>query len=88
MEIDDSSEMKDYFMQAGWQPSEDHWNFKRGADGKPIRDENRKFIKTTPKIQNAGQICPNLLEIEGEIPKKVVRFLSYRNRLGVVHGLA
>ena len=86
MEIDDSSEMKDYFMQAGWQPSEDHWNFKRGADGKPIRDENRKFIKTTPKIQNAGQICPNLLEIEGEIPKKVVRFLSYRNRLGVVHG--
>ena len=24
MEIDDSSEMKDYFMQAGWQPSEDH----------------------------------------------------------------
>lgn len=86
MEIDDNVEMKDYFIKAGWKPSEDHWNFKKGPDGKPIRDENNKFIKTTPKIQHAGQLCPNLQKLDGEIPRKVVKFLSYRNRLGVVKG--
>lgn len=38
------------------------------------------------RIQHQGAICPNLLKIEGDIPKKVVKFLSYRNRKGVVEG--
>lgn len=87
MEIEDSAELKDWFIQNGWAPHEDFWNFKKDPNtGKPIRDEKGKFIKTTPKIQHQGQICPNLLKIEGEIPKKVVKFLSYRNRKGVVEG--
>jgi hypothetical protein len=86
MEIEDSKELKQYFLESGWKPSDDFWNFKRGPDGKPERDAKGKLIKTTPKIQHQGQICPNLLEIEGEIPKKVVKFLSLRNRKGVVEG--
>lgn len=86
MEISDNVELKDYFLEAGWKPSDDHWNFKKGPDGKPIRDEKGKQIPTTPKIQNAGNICPNLLKLNGEVPSKVVRYLSLRNRLGVVTG--
>jgi hypothetical protein len=86
MEIDDNAELKDYFIESGWRPSDDYWNLKKGPDGKPERDALGKVIKTTPKIQIAGVIDPALLEIEGEIPKKVVKFLSYRNRLGVVQG--
>lgn len=86
MEIEDSKELKQYFLESGWKPSDDFWNFKRGPDGKPERDAKGKLIRTTPKIQHQGQICPNLLEIEGEIPKKVVKFLSLRNRKGVVEG--
>ena len=86
MEIEDSKELKQYFLESGWKPSDDFWNFKRGPDGKPERDAKGKLIKTTPKIQHQGQICPNLLKIEGEIPKKVVKFLSLRNRKGVVEG--
>jgi hypothetical protein len=87
MEIDDNVELKDWFTQAGWIPSDGYWNYKKDpVTGKPMRDENRKLIPTTPKIQNAGVICPNLLKLEGEIPKKVVKFLSYRNRQGVVLG--
>lgn len=87
MEIEDSVELKDWFIANGWVPHEDFWNFKRDPEtGKPVRDDKNKFIKTTPKIQNQGSICPNLLKIEGEIPKKVVKFLSYRNRKGVVEG--
>lgn len=86
MEIDDNAELKDYFIQSGWVPHDDYWNIKKGPDGKPERDDKGKVIKTTPKIQHQGQICPNLLKIEGEIPAKVVKFLSYRNRQGVVKG--
>ncbi|MBK9617229.1 MAG: hypothetical protein IPO35_17665 [Uliginosibacterium sp.] len=87
MEIEDNTELKDWFLANGWKPHEDFWNFKKDPlTGKPVRDDKGKFIKTTPKIQHQGQICPNLLKIEGEIPKKVVKFLSYRNRKGVVEG--
>jgi hypothetical protein len=86
MEIDDNTELKDWFIEQGWEAAEDFWNFKKGPDGKNIRDDKGKFIKTTPKIQHQGNICPNLLKLEGDIPKKVVKFLSYRNRLGIVKG--
>ena len=87
MEIDDNTELKDYFIKSGWQPHEDFWNLKKDpVTGKPMRDEKGKVIKTTPKIQNAGQLCPNLLKLNGEIPSKVVKYLSYRNRRGVVQG--
>ena len=86
MEIEDGAELKQYFLDNGWKPHEDFWNVQKGPDGKPVRDEKGKFIKTTPKINHAGQLCPNLQKLDGEIPSKVVKFLSYRNRLGVVKG--
>ena len=87
MEIEDNTELKEWFLANGWKPHEDFYNFKRDPDtGKPMRDDKGKIITTTPKIQHQGQICPNLLKIEGDIPKKVVKFLSYRNRKGVVEG--
>ena len=88
MEIEDGVELKQYFLDNGWVPHDDFWNFKKDPlTNKPIRDPvTRGFIKTTPKIQHAGQICPNLEELEGFIPKKLVKFLSLRNRKGVVEG--
>ena len=35
------------------------------------------LVKTTPKIQNAGQICPNLLEIEGRNSKESCTAFSH-----------
>ena len=87
MIIEDNTELKDYFLANGWAPHEDFWNLKKDpATGKPERDAKGKVIKTTPKIQHAGQLCPNLLKLDGDIPAKVVKFLSYRNRRGVVQG--
>lgn len=84
MEIDDNIEIKQYFLDSGWKPT--FWNLQKGPDGKPIRDARGNTVKTSPKIQEAGQLCPNLLSLNGDIPAKVVKFLSYRNRLGVVTG--
>lgn len=85
MSISNQDDMKDWFLSSGWQPT--FWNYKRGSDGKPERDPvTRELVPTTPKIQEAGKICPNLEEMEGDIVKKVVKWLSLRNRLAVLEG--
>lgn len=84
MSLQDQNAMKDYFLSIGWKPS--MWNFKKGKDGRPVRDEKGKLVQTSPKIQEAGKICENLLELDGELPQKIVRFLSLRNRLGILTG--
>ena len=84
MELEDQNALKDYFLSIGWKPS--LYNYQKDKKGKPIRDANRKLIQTSPKIQEAGKICENLLELDGELPKKAVRFLSLRNRLSILTG--
>jgi len=87
LEIDDNDELKNYFLESGWIPHEDFWNYKNDpATKKPMRDANGKLIKTSPKIKSDGELCPNLLKLNGEVPAKVVKYLSYRNRRGVVKG--
>lgn len=85
MEMSNQDHMKEYFLESGWKPT--FFNFKRGPDGKPERDpKTRKLITTSPKIQEQGKICPNLLKMEGQIVQKVVKWLSLRNRLAVLEG--
>ena len=84
MEIKDGDDIKDWFISKGWEPT--LWNFKRDEKGKPMRDSKGEVITTTPKLQEQGKICPNLLKLDGELPKKIVRFLSLRNRKSVVTG--
>ena len=85
MEMANQDQMKDFFIESGWRPT--LWNYQRGTDGKPMRDlKTRQLIPTSPKIQEAGKICPNLLKMEGDIVKQVVKWLSLRNRLSVLQG--
>lgn len=85
MEMANQDQMKDWFLEQGWKPS--LWNYQRGPDGKPMRDpKTRKLIPTSPKIQEAGKICPNLMKLEGDIVKQVVKWLSLRNRQSVLEG--
>lgn len=84
MEIKDGDDLKNWFMENGWEPT--LWNFKRDERGKPVRDEKGEIVTTTPKIQEQGRICPNLLKLDGELPKLIVKFLSLRNRQSVVNG--
>lgn len=85
MEMANQDQMKDWFLENGWQPT--LWNYQRGPDGKPVRDpKTRKLIPTSPKIQETQKICPNLLKMEGDIVKQVVKWLSLRNRQSVLNG--
>lgn len=84
MEIANQEQIKEWFLQEGWSPT--LWNFKKDSKGKPERDQYGKLIPTSPKIQEQGKICANLLLMEGALAKDVVKWLSLRNRLGVLEG--
>lgn len=85
MAMANQDQMKEWFLESGWKPT--LFNFKRGTDGKPMRDPTtRQLIQTSPKIQEAGKLCPNLEKMEGEIVKNVVKWLSLRNRQSVLQG--
>lgn len=83
MEMANQDQMKDWFISLGWKPT--LFNFKKDQDGKPVRDpKTRQLILTTPKLQEAGKLCTNLEKLEGPLVKKVVKWLSLRNRLSVL----
>lgn len=84
MEMANQDQMKDWFIEQGWKPT--LYNFQKDSNGKPVRDQRGKLIQTSPKIQEAQKICPNLLKMEGDIVKQVVKWLSLRNRLSVLQG--
>ena len=85
MEMANQDQMKDWFIQQGWSPT--LWNYKKGPDGKPMRDpKTRELIKSSPKIQEQGKICKNLLAMETGIVGDVVKWLSLRNRRSVLQG--
>ncbi len=85
MEMANQDQLKDWLLELGWSPS--FWNYKRGPDGKPERDKvTRQLIQTTPKIQEAQKICPNLEEMDMPLIKQVVKWLSLRNRQSVLTG--
>lgn len=79
------AELKQKLMvEFGWRPV--HWNFKK-KDGKFIYDEKtRERIKSTPKFQKDGELCPNL-ELLGEhlsFVKDIVRWVMCKHRRGVL----
>lgn len=83
MEMANQDQLKDWLLESGWEPT--LFNFKRGPDGKPERDANGKLIKTTPKLQETGKLCPNLEAMEGDLIRKIVKWLSLRNRQSVLN---
>lgn len=84
MELKHQEDFKQYLLDQGWEPV--FWNLKKDANGKIMRDDRGKVIETSPKLQEQGKLCPNLELLEGELVKQVVKYLSLRNRRGVLQG--
>lgn len=84
MKMGNQDDIKGFLIDSGWKPT--LFNLKKDERGKPVRDERGKLIQTTPKMQEAGRLCPNLEALEGPLAKQIVRWLSLRNRRSVVEG--
>lgn len=82
----DQGFLKDWLVDKGWRPT--YWNYKKDSNNKFIR-ENGKLVKTSPKLQDKGNLCPNLeLMLEsGKAPREVtlaIQWLSLRNRVATI----
>jgi len=79
--------LKNYLMDKNWKPT--FWNIKkeRNKQGKlvPVR-VNGKTVKTSPKFQHLGKMCPNLAILDFDRVIYIVKWLSLRNRKGVIEG--
>lgn len=66
-----------------WRPM--FWNYKVGADGKPLRNSIGK-IKTTPKFQDKGMVCPNIeaLGEQFDFISDIVKWTKLKHRRGVL----
>jgi len=85
MELKDQMEFKDFLISEGWQPT--MFNVQKDANGKAMRDPiTKQLILTSPKLQEQGKLCPNLEAMDNPIIKKVVTYLSLRNRQGTLEG--
>jgi len=78
MRMKNQDDLKNWLLESGWIPT--MWNLKKDARGKPVRDDRGAVVQTSPKLQENGRMCPNLDEMEGDLIRPVIRFLSLRNR--------
>jgi len=84
MTLSNQDDLKDWFISEGWEPT--LWNVKK-ENGKPVRDPKTKAtVRTTPKMQENGRLCPNLELLNGPVVKQAVKWLSCRNRCSVLEG--
>lgn len=83
MALANQDDLKEWLMSLGWVPT--LWNVKK-SNGKPVRDDRGRVIRTSPKIQENKVICPNLEAMDLDIIKDIVRWMSLRNREGVING--
>ena len=84
MALKDQDSLKDWLMAQGWTPT--YWNYKKDERGKFVRDGNKKLIKTSPKLHDKGNICPNLENLGNnvELVEPIIRWMSLRNRRSVI----
>lgn len=80
MRLSNQQQLKEWFVKNGWKPT--MWNYKKDAKGRPVRP----LQKTSPKLQDKGELCPNLLTVDvaEDILHDVIRYLSLRNRRSVL----
>jgi len=77
-------QVKEYLMSIGWKPTE--WNFQKGSNGKPIRDEYGDKVKTSPKLTLDSLESCVWPEGQATFGEKVVRRLMLAHRVGMLAG--
>lgn len=91
MKLADSTHMKQWLMDMGWEPT--MWNYKKAKDAKGkqryVRTDSGELIPTWPKFHDKGELCPNLENINSEFPhvKQVVRWVVIRHRRGFIQSI-
>jgi hypothetical protein len=77
-------QVKQYLLSIGWTPTE--WNFKKGPNGKPIRDEWGDKIRTSPRITIDSMDSVVWEAGHEDIGREIVRRLMVAHRRSMLKG--
>ena len=78
-------QVKEYLMSIGWIPTE--WNFKKGKDGKPLRDMQGNRIRTSPRLTLDSLESCKFPEEHAEMGDQIVDRLMMAHRCSMLTGL-
>lgn len=80
VDLNSNMETKDFLLSVGWIP--DKWNYKKGDNGKPVRDENGELIPTSPKLSHDDPF----IGIQGSVGRLIARRVQCRHRRSNIEG--
>ena len=78
--LNSEKQIKDILLQRGWVPTE--WNFKKNKYGKPEKDVNGKYVKTSPKLT-----LDSFDSLQDNIGVKIAERTKTEHRLRQIVGL-
>lgn len=82
--LSSDKQVKEYLLSIGWKPLE--WNYKKGKDGKPIRDPMGNKVRTSPRLTIESLESCEFPEKHKDMGNKICERLVMAHRLGMVRG--
>ena len=77
-------QVKKYLMSIGWVPTE--WNYKKGKDGRPLRDARGNRIRTSPRLTLDSLESCTFPPEHADMGSMIVQRLMMAHRRGMVTG--
>ena len=89
MTLSNGDQIKEWLLDLGWTPLYYNFKQKKNQHGKMEKvRENGKLVKTSPKLQENGKICPGLVALgeKAAIVKPYLEWLTLRHRRSQIQG--
>ena len=89
MTLSNGDQIKEWLLDLGWTPLYFNFKQKKNKHGKMEKvRENGRLVKTSPKLQENGKICPGLVALgeKAAIVKPYLEWLTLRHRRSQIQG--
>lgn len=80
VDLNSNDETKTFLLNSGWIP--ETWNYKKGEDKRPMRDENGELIKTSPKLSYDDPFHG----VQGSLGRLIAKRVQCRHRRSNIEG--
>lgn len=80
MNLGSDKQVKEFLLNLGWVPT--WWNTRKKDSINGKKGEN-----TSPKLNDNGNVCPNLDRLDSQLGKSITLYLKCKHRKGLLEGL-
>lgn len=80
VDLNSNQETKDYLLSEGWEP--ETWNYKKDANGRPLKDDSGSPIKSSPKLSGDDPF----VGVNGAVGRLIAKRVQCRHRRSQIEG--